>query len=295
MEKERFCQKLFWGVQRWNNRYFPDLGPLLFYFSTPKDMPALTGGCEGLFWCSRSIPLLVSPSDLFLLLLFGVVCFSDALNLFFKLPVQAIADVYTVEQLKQKALQNDEKLEPFCGIIYGYISTLDIDDNPSKVIRNRWWAAASVNLYESVLVLLPLTQNRENNISVQIWTRSKTPLEDFFKDKSLLGDLSLEKAFRQAGRTCFITSCPVFQFSVPLCGEWGVKHVHVLQRCLCRLTVNLCQLRHPRRPDRPHGHPSLLLPVWHRGGGDAGLHSKRKELGWFSLGLSCKAWGKLHM
>lgn len=76
-----------------------------------------------------------------------------------------------------------------------------------------------VNLYESVLVLLPLTQNRENNISVQIWTRSKTPLEDFFKDKSLLGDLSLEKAFRQAGRTCFITSCPVFQFSVPLCGE----------------------------------------------------------------------------
>lgn len=110
----------------------------MFYFSTPKDMPALTGGCEGFFWCSRSIPLLVSPSDLFLLLLFGVVCFSDALNLFFKLPVQAIADVYTVEQLKQKALQNDEKLEPFCGIIYGYISTLDIDDNPSKVIRNRW-------------------------------------------------------------------------------------------------------------------------------------------------------------
>jgi len=56
----------------------------------------------------------------------------------FKLLVETIVDVYTVEQLKEKALQNDGKLEPVYGIIYGYISTLDIDDNASKVIRNRW-------------------------------------------------------------------------------------------------------------------------------------------------------------
>ncbi|XP_075371453.1 meiosis-specific with OB domain-containing protein [Mycteria americana] len=52
-------------------------------------------------------------------------------------PVETIVDVYTVEQLKEKALQSDGKLEPVYGIIYGYISTLDIDDNASKVIRNR--------------------------------------------------------------------------------------------------------------------------------------------------------------
>ncbi|KAM9222965.1 meiosis-specific with OB domain-containing protein [Leptosomus discolor] len=51
--------------------------------------------------------------------------------------LEAIVDVYTVEQLKEKALQSDAKPEPVYGIIYGYISTLDIDDNASKVIRNR--------------------------------------------------------------------------------------------------------------------------------------------------------------
>ncbi|XP_009893180.1 PREDICTED: meiosis-specific with OB domain-containing protein [Charadrius vociferus] len=51
--------------------------------------------------------------------------------------LETIADVYTVEQLKEKALQSDGKLEPVYGIIYGYISTLDIDGNASKVIRNR--------------------------------------------------------------------------------------------------------------------------------------------------------------
>ncbi|NXP53585.1 MEIOB protein, partial [Heliornis fulica] len=51
--------------------------------------------------------------------------------------LETIVDVYTVEQLKEKALQSDGKLEPVYGIIYGYISTLDIDDNASKVIRNR--------------------------------------------------------------------------------------------------------------------------------------------------------------
>ncbi|NXW46728.1 MEIOB protein, partial [Nyctiprogne leucopyga] len=51
--------------------------------------------------------------------------------------LEAIVDVYTVEQLKERALQSDGKLEPVYGIIYGYISTLDIDDNAAKVIRNR--------------------------------------------------------------------------------------------------------------------------------------------------------------
>ncbi|XP_008488693.1 meiosis-specific with OB domain-containing protein [Calypte anna] len=55
----------------------------------------------------------------------------DSVNL------ETIVDVYTVEQLKEKASQCAGKPEPVYGIIYGYISTLDIDDNPSKVIHNR--------------------------------------------------------------------------------------------------------------------------------------------------------------
>ncbi|XP_023792751.1 meiosis-specific with OB domain-containing protein isoform X2 [Cyanistes caeruleus] len=51
--------------------------------------------------------------------------------------LEAVVDVYTVEQLKEKALQSDGKLEPLHGIIYGYISTLDIDENVSRVLRNR--------------------------------------------------------------------------------------------------------------------------------------------------------------
>ncbi|XP_039588480.1 meiosis-specific with OB domain-containing protein isoform X4 [Passer montanus] len=51
--------------------------------------------------------------------------------------LEAVVDVYTVEQLKEKALQSDGKLEPLHGIIYGYISTLDIDESVSRVLRNR--------------------------------------------------------------------------------------------------------------------------------------------------------------
>uniref|UniRef100_A0A8C3UMT6 Meiosis specific with OB-fold n=1 Tax=Catharus ustulatus TaxID=91951 RepID=A0A8C3UMT6_CATUS len=61
----------------------------------------------------------------------------NTLNLSFKLVVEAVVNVYTVEQLKEKALQSDGKLEPLHGIIYGYISTLDIDENVSRVLRNR--------------------------------------------------------------------------------------------------------------------------------------------------------------
>ncbi|XP_033023229.1 meiosis-specific with OB domain-containing protein isoform X1 [Lacerta agilis] len=57
--------------------------------------------------------------------------FRDSIN------VQAIVDVYTVEQLKIKALQNEAKSEPFCGIIFAYISTLNIDNETTKIIRNR--------------------------------------------------------------------------------------------------------------------------------------------------------------
>ncbi|XP_025909855.1 meiosis-specific with OB domain-containing protein [Nothoprocta perdicaria] len=51
--------------------------------------------------------------------------------------LETIVDVYTVEELKAKALQNDGKLEPIYGIIYGFISTLDIDNDASKIIRKR--------------------------------------------------------------------------------------------------------------------------------------------------------------
>nr|KAF6490212.1 meiosis specific with OB-fold [Molossus molossus] len=52
--------------------------------------------------------------------------------------LNTIVDVYTVEQLKVKALKNKGKAVPFYGILYAYISTLNIDDETTKVVRNRW-------------------------------------------------------------------------------------------------------------------------------------------------------------
>nr|XP_042139769.1 meiosis-specific with OB domain-containing protein isoform X3 [Peromyscus maniculatus bairdii] len=52
-------------------------------------------------------------------------------------PVNSVVDVYTVEQLKVKALRNEGKADPFYGILYAYISTLNIDDEITKVVRNR--------------------------------------------------------------------------------------------------------------------------------------------------------------
>ncbi|XP_044034344.1 meiosis-specific with OB domain-containing protein isoform X2 [Siniperca chuatsi] len=49
-------------------------------------------------------------------------------------PVDSITDVYTVSQLKQKALENPEA---FFGITYSFISKLDLDSSVSKVIRTR--------------------------------------------------------------------------------------------------------------------------------------------------------------
>ncbi|KAM6897068.1 meiosis-specific with OB domain-containing protein [Xenentodon cancila] len=50
------------------------------------------------------------------------------------LHVDSITDVYTVNQLKQKA---KEKPEVFFGITYSFISKLDLDSSVSKVIKTR--------------------------------------------------------------------------------------------------------------------------------------------------------------
>ncbi|XP_044903625.1 meiosis-specific with OB domain-containing protein isoform X2 [Felis catus] len=55
----------------------------------------------------------------------------DSINL------NAIVDVYTVEQLKVKALKNEGKADPFYGILYAHISTLNIDGATTTVVRRR--------------------------------------------------------------------------------------------------------------------------------------------------------------
>ncbi|XP_058566343.1 meiosis-specific with OB domain-containing protein isoform X1 [Neofelis nebulosa] len=55
----------------------------------------------------------------------------DSINL------NAIVDVYTVEQLKVKALKNEGKADPFYGILYAHISTLNIDGATTAVVRRR--------------------------------------------------------------------------------------------------------------------------------------------------------------
>lgn len=57
---------------------------------------------------------------------------------FFFFLVSTIDDVYTVEQLKVKALKNEGKADPFYGILYAYISALNIDDETTKVVRSKW-------------------------------------------------------------------------------------------------------------------------------------------------------------
>lgn len=49
-------------------------------------------------------------------------------------PIESITDVYTVSQLKQKALDD---CQPFFGITYSFISKLDVDSSLSKVVRTR--------------------------------------------------------------------------------------------------------------------------------------------------------------
>lgn len=62
----------------------------------------------------------------------------ESCNNFFLFLVNTIVDVYTVEQLKVKASQNEGKADPFYGILYAYISTLNIDDDTTTVVRHRW-------------------------------------------------------------------------------------------------------------------------------------------------------------
>nr|XP_024649847.1 meiosis-specific with OB domain-containing protein isoform X2 [Macaca nemestrina] len=63
----------------------------------------------------------------------------DEIESYFKesINLSTIVDVYTVEQLKGKALKNEGKADPSYGILYAYISTLNIDDETTKVVRNR--------------------------------------------------------------------------------------------------------------------------------------------------------------
>lgn len=63
----------------------------------------------------------------------------DEMNSYLKesINLNTIVDVYTVEQLKVKALKNQGNTDPFYGILYAYISTLNIDDESIKVVRNR--------------------------------------------------------------------------------------------------------------------------------------------------------------
>ncbi|XP_039102773.1 meiosis-specific with OB domain-containing protein isoform X3 [Hyaena hyaena] len=51
--------------------------------------------------------------------------------------LNAIVDVYTVEQLKVKALKNEGRADPFYGILYAHISTLNIDGATTTVVRHR--------------------------------------------------------------------------------------------------------------------------------------------------------------
>ncbi|XP_059011373.1 meiosis-specific with OB domain-containing protein isoform X1 [Mustela lutreola] len=51
--------------------------------------------------------------------------------------LNTIVDVYTVEQLKVKASKNEGKADPFYGILYAYISMLNIDDDAMTVVRHQ--------------------------------------------------------------------------------------------------------------------------------------------------------------
>ncbi|XP_029432605.1 meiosis-specific with OB domain-containing protein isoform X2 [Rhinatrema bivittatum] len=55
----------------------------------------------------------------------------DSVNL------QSIGDVYTVQQLKVKASQFEDKTSPVYGIVYAYLSMLNVDVDVGKIVRNR--------------------------------------------------------------------------------------------------------------------------------------------------------------
>ncbi|XP_063791042.1 meiosis-specific with OB domain-containing protein isoform X2 [Pseudophryne corroboree] len=51
--------------------------------------------------------------------------------------LETIMDVYTVQQIKDRALQGAVKNNPLYGIVFAYISMLNIDANVSKIVRDR--------------------------------------------------------------------------------------------------------------------------------------------------------------
>ncbi|XP_031749523.1 meiosis-specific with OB domain-containing protein [Xenopus tropicalis] len=51
--------------------------------------------------------------------------------------LESIKDIYTVQQIKEKATQGVEKNDPLYGIVYAYISRFNVDSDASKIIRNR--------------------------------------------------------------------------------------------------------------------------------------------------------------
>uniref|UniRef100_A0A8C5P3G3 Meiosis-specific with OB domain-containing protein n=1 Tax=Jaculus jaculus TaxID=51337 RepID=A0A8C5P3G3_JACJA len=63
---------------------------------------------------------------------------ADELDSYLKesINLNTIVDVYTVEQLKTN-VKTEGNADPFYGILYAYISTLNIDDETTKVVRNR--------------------------------------------------------------------------------------------------------------------------------------------------------------
>lgn len=63
--------------------------------------------------------------------------------------VDSITDVYTVSQLKQKA---QESSELFFGIMYSFVSKLDLDSSITKVIRTRWWVQDRLTHEKAVLL-----------------------------------------------------------------------------------------------------------------------------------------------
>ncbi|KAM8961041.1 meiosis-specific with OB domain-containing protein [Pelodytes ibericus] len=55
----------------------------------------------------------------------------DSVNL------ESIHNIYTIQQIKQRASQGLEKNDPLYGLVFAYISTLNIDCDTDKLIRNR--------------------------------------------------------------------------------------------------------------------------------------------------------------
>ncbi|XP_071976069.1 meiosis-specific with OB domain-containing protein [Engystomops pustulosus] len=57
--------------------------------------------------------------------------FGDSIKL------ETIKDVYTVRQIRDRALQSNDKNNPVYGIVFAYISKLNIDSIADKIVRNR--------------------------------------------------------------------------------------------------------------------------------------------------------------